>query len=179
MAEKNKPTPRFDRTSGAKINIVTEHAHIHRGKGYTFSTSFSIASGANADFLITAPQSQEVHLRVFEADTTGAPCDVTLYEGPFTVENSGSQVDPVNLNRNSSNVSSTFISKTASVTLNNSLTTQLEYHLINGAKQSGGSTPNATNEIDLENATPLQNLFRITNNSGGSVSAGVFFFWYE
>lgn len=171
-----KRVPRYDKFSGSNIIVVSEHAHIHRGQAYTCSQSFGLGAGETADITLTTPQSVTPHLRVFTTDLTSAPADMTFYEGPFTIENTGTLIQPQNLSRESTNVTSVTVSFTSSVTLTGS-ETQLEYHLINGARQSGGSTPNATSEWDLKGDTSY--LLRVTNRGAGAVDAGALVFFYQ
>ena len=98
--DKNRIKPKWDRTSGAPIFITTEHAHIHRGEGFSVSNSFSIANGGIESCIIYVPNSVFPHLRLFELSVSGAPVDLTLIEGPFTIAASGVVLTPQNMNRN-------------------------------------------------------------------------------
>lgn len=170
-------TPNYDADSKGDIVIITEHAHIHRGKAFTCSQSLTIGNNVTMDAIIFVPTSVFPHLRVWKFETDAAPFDTTLYEGPFTIENSGEICTPINLNRASSNVTSVAYSVVASVTLNNSLSTELEYHRVVGAKQTGGSVGEARIEFDLNHNTNY--LLRFTNVGAGASPGGLFLFWYE
>ena len=173
----NKQILKFDRTSGAAINIDTLHAHIHRGRAFTCSASITIGNNATHDAIIWVPNSLEPHLRIYRLDVDAAPFDITLYEGPFTIVNSGVQCVPRNLNRKSGNVSSMGIAVTAVASLVPGSFTQLEYHRITGAKQTGGSEENAVTEWDLKPDTEY--LIRMTNIAAGAAPGGLFIYHYE
>ena len=177
MPNGHKPILKYDKTSGAAIGIVTEHAHIHRGKAFTCSGSLTIGNNVTQDAIIWVPVSLEPHLRIYRLDVDAAPFDITLFEGPFTIESSGTLCPPVNLNRKSGNVSSMGFSIAASSTLVPGSFTQLEYHRITGAKQTGGSEENAVTEWDLKSATEY--LIRSANIAAGVTPGGIFLFFYE
>lgn len=173
----SKELRKWDKDSGGQITIETEHAHIHRGAGFTCSTSLAIANNAVSDTLIWVPNSVFPHLRVYQLDVDAVPMDITLYEGPLTVVNSGVICTPINLNRVSSRVSSLGVSFIASATLVAGSFTQLEYHRITAAKQEGGSEQIATLEWNLNPGD--QYLIRAVNVGAGAAPGGIFIFWYE
>ena len=168
---------KHDAESGGNIIVESEHAHIHRGKGFTCSNSLIIANDVTEDNIIWVPAGVNPHMRVYRLDVDATPFDITAYEGPFTIVNSGMLCPPKNLNRASSNVSSVGFSVVASVTLVVGSFTQLSYQRITAAKQTGGSEPNAVTEWILKSNTEY--LIRNTNVGAGAAPAGIFLFWYE
>jgi hypothetical protein len=175
LSSSYEPIAKDSKTGALKV-VDIEHAIIHDGRGYTCSDITSIANAATRDMIITNPTSLEAHLRVWEWDFSAAPGKVFLYEGPFTVEASGTACTLQNNDRNSSNTSSIGIYDVASVTITSS-TQLLEAHLITGGKQDGGSTPSAAVEWELKSNT--QYLMRAVNDSGGALVAGYYFFLIE
>lgn len=167
-----------DSKTSATRTVEIDHALIHDGKGFVSSQISSIVNNATYDIIVTNPQSNTSHIIYYEWEATGAPCYISLYEGPFTVENSGTIHTWNNCNRNSSNVTSAGITVAASVTITSS-STLLEQHVIPGAKQTGGSIEGATIEWELKQNTETQYLYRITNNSAATISAGFFIFNIE
>lgn len=164
------PTSYINNTS---IMIITpEHDKIHNGRGFECSGKASITSGASFLILIQTANCL-THLRLIHMDLTGAPADIYLYESP-TISNNGTLISLINKNRNSSLVPCTLIYHTPTVSVNG---TQLSYHLINGAKQSGGSNDNFEDEWVLNRNTKY--LLLITNNSVSTETLGFKFFWYE
>ena len=63
---------------------------------------------------------------------------------------------------------------TSSITLNNSLSTLLETHVLTGAKQSGGTIEGTAIEWIFKDNTDY--MVRFTNNSGAAISADSFMF---
>lgn len=177
MSDGHKQILKYDRESGAGIGIDTLHAHIHRGKAFTCSGSLTIGNNVTQDAIIWVPNSLEPHLRLYRLDVDAAPFDITLYEGPFTIADSGTPCVPVNLNRRSANVSSLGFSFAASATLVPGSFTQLEYHRITGAKQTGGTEENAVMEWNLNPGTEY--LIRMTNIAAGAAPGGIFIYHYE
>jgi hypothetical protein len=171
------PQGKDSKTSSTRV-LGIDHALIHDGKGYVSSIVASLASTASYDVIFTNPVSHTAHLIKYEWDTTGAPCTLGIYEGPFTVENSGTVYSWNNCDRDSSNVTSVGITVAASVTTTSS-STLIETHLIQGAKQTGGTIEGAAIEWVLKQSVETQYLYRLTNNSGGAISIGFFIFNIE
>lgn len=170
-----EPIAKDSKTGAVKV-VDIEHAIIHDGKAFTCSDITSIANGATRDMILTNPQSLESHLRVWELDSTGAPIRLYLYEGPFTVENSGTLKTFLNNDRESSNTTSICLYDVASVTVTSSATL-LEAHLVTGGKNTGGSTPAASVEWELKSNT--QYLIRAANDAGIGVNMSYYYFVIE
>lgn len=165
---------RFDGDSSANIGILTEHAHIHRGKGFTCSKKLgTVANNGVTDILFSIPSSVFPHLRVYRFSSSAAPADINLYSNP-TIGASGTACEVQNLNKVSSNVSSVQVFTAASASAVGSF---MEYSQVTGSKQEGGSEANATVEWDLNHETNY--LLRYTNLSGAGATVGFFSFWYE
>ena len=153
--------------------IEIEHALSHDGKAFVCTNITSaVANGANADTLLINPTSNFPHLRLWDYETTGAPATIELWEGPFTVSNTGTACSLNVTNRTSSNTSSLGVYNTSSITLNNSLSTRLESHTLTGAKQEGGTQQGTAIEWVLKDNTNY--LMRFNNASGGTVTAASF-----
>lgn len=155
--------------------IEIEHALSHDGKAFVCTTVASVASTGHYDILLVNPTSNFPHLRFWDWEATGAPGTIELYEGPFTGVGTGTFC-PLNVtNRTmSSNLSSLSVYIASSLTLNASLSTLLEDHVLSGAKQSGGTQEGTAMEWILNENTNY--LMRINNDSGGAISAGFFMF---
>lgn len=154
--------------------IAIEHALSHDGKAFVCTTVASVANTAKYDILLVNPTSNFTHLRFWDWEVTGAPAVIELYEGPFSGVGTGT-LCPLNAtNRTTSNVSSLSVYIASSLTLNASLSTLLENHVLTGAKQTGGTQEGTAMEWILNENTDY--LMRINNDSGGAISAGFFMF---
>lgn len=160
----------------AVVVMDAEHYRIHQGNGYTASGKLTIAQGGGQGFvLVDNPNGSYPHFRGYSVTGTGAPMDIYLYETPTTTAN-GTQLPARNNNRNSSNVAVLDIYSGPTVSANG---TELEYFLVVGTKQSGGSGVDLPVEWILKPATKY--LIRIVNNTtgAGTDSVGAHMFWYE
>lgn len=153
--------------------IEAEHTRIHESVAYTYSSKQTVLNGASLDFLVVVAAGSYPHLRKYTFVSSGAPCDIFLYEGT-TVSANGTIQTASNGNRNSSNTSDISVYLTPTVT---GVGTQIHYDLLGGTKQSGGSAETLPVEWILKPATNY--LLRVTNNSGSTVTIGTNFFWYD
>lgn len=160
----------------AVVVMDSEHYRIHQGEGYTASGKLTVAQAGGQGFiLIDNTNGTYPHFRGYSITSTGAPVDVYLYESPTTTAN-GTQISARNNNRNSVNTSVVDVYSGPTVSANG---TELEYFLLVGTKQSGGSGVDLPVEWILKPATKY--LIRIVNNTvgAGTDSVGVHIFWYE
>lgn len=122
-------------TQSLKI-IEAEHAKIYEGCAYETSGKFSVANGENLDFLITIPNTISfMHLFEYTFGSDTAPADIFLYEGS-TISASGNNMHVHNMNRLVPDNNKVLISSGCTVSTSG---LQLEYGLITGTKQEGGS----------------------------------------
>jgi len=177
-ADPTNPNARqaVDESNKAAVVMEAEHYRIHQGEGYTASGKSSVAEGGGEKFfLIDNTNGAYPHFREFSVVAGEAPMDMYVYESPTTSAN-GTAIPARNNNRNSSNVAVLDIYDGPTVSANG---TQLEYFLIAGTKQSGGSGGNVPVEWILKPATKY--LIRVINNvaGAGSTDIGIHMFWYE
>lgn len=163
-----------DAVSGAVQVIQWEHSRIHSGRGYTWSEKASVNNGATLYHLMDNGAANYPHLRLVLMQATSAPFDVALYESP-TIAANGTPNAVQNNNRNSANVSGLAIYDSPTVTSDGTL---LEYLLIAGTKQSGGSGDSGV-ETEWVLKPSTKYLLKMTNNSGGVATIGCRMFWYE
>lgn len=168
----NQPLP-VDR-SGRYIPIIAEeHSRIHEALGFTCTGKATVANGANFDILIKNPADNFPHFRFYAISSENAPADIFLYEAT-TVSADGSACNVYNNNRNSANTSNPSLFTGPTVT---GVGTEIEYSLIAGSKQIGGSAESITVEWNLK---PNENyMVRYTNNSGQNSTIGFHLFFYD
>ena len=142
------------------------HQLIHDGNGFHLSGKISsLANGSSYNILLNTGNT-ETHLLVIHMDVTGAPCDIYIFEDT-TVSSNGTTLSIHNTNRIKQLPYNGGAYHTPIVTGDG---TQIDYHLLNGAKQSGGSSEVFDFEWVLK---PNSNyLCRLMNNSAGSIDAG-------
>lgn len=169
-------TAYVDPFTGAIGTIEQEHLQIHEGKGYTLTKRVIIANvGGTYEFLIVVPADAYPHLRHIIVSSDGGPSDVDLYEDTG-VSDPGTEIDPYNNNRNSTNTPDMRVYDSPTVTADGTL---IEPILIPGTKQSGSFGSEGSNEWILkQNATYM---LRITNNTVGVGTSNYVLnlYWYE
>jgi hypothetical protein len=168
----NQPIP-VDR-GGRYVPIISaEHTRIHESLGFTCTGKSTVANAASFDILIKNPAGNFPHFRFYAFSSDGAPSDVFLYEGT-TVSGDGDACNIYNNNRNSGNTPNPSLFSEPTVTDDG---VEIEYSLILGSKQTGGSAESVSVEWILK---PDENyLIRYTNNSGQSATIGYHVFFYD
>lgn len=147
------------------------HQLIHEGYGFHASEKISSLTNGSSYNLLLQTSNTETHLLITHIDSTAAPCDIFIFEDAI-VSNVGTPVSVHNTNRINQLPYNGRLYHTPTITNDG---TQLEYHIINGAKQSGGSSEVFDFEWVLK---PNSNyLIRLTNNSTGTLDAGYELFW--
>jgi len=170
----------FDLYANAYTVIQEPHRMSH--DGFVFHSSgknTGLANAATADFLMSVPAGVYPHVQRVRLDLEDGDVDLAMYEG-VTTSADGGVITPFNTNRNSSNTSGAILTGTPTVT---DLGTLFHRHWIPptatgvGAK-AGIMDINAFGEEWLL-APSTKYLFRITNNSGGTIDYRWEFVWYE
>jgi hypothetical protein len=167
------PLPQ-DTISSSVKTIAYEHSRTHDGKAFLLNGSYSLANGATAYVLADNPAANYAHLRSFVVTCTSAPMSVELYEG-CTVSANGTSKNGNNMNRNSVTTPNLQTYTGPTVTADGTL---LEYTLIPGAKQSGGSADIGA-EVEWILKPSTKYALKITNSSGATVTYSLKMFWYE
>jgi hypothetical protein len=165
--------------SNAVETIETEHAQIHKEKGFFYSTNFTVANTTDKFFVLENPAGNYPHLRIIGISIEDTPCDFYVYENPTYTGGTARTV--YNLSRSSSNTPDLVVSEDPTVTANG---TQIEYQYLAGSGggpvgqgASGISTDDLPTEWILK---PNEDyLIRLYNNSGGAIDADLRMFWYE
>lgn len=156
------------------VTIDQEHNKIHAGLGFKISNKISaLTTGQSYVFLFKNAAATFAHLRKYRITATGLPVDIFIYEGPATTAN-GTELTIFNCNRYVATASNLKLYHTPTVTANG---TQIDYELLTGQKQSGGTGDDVAEEWVLNKSTNY--LLVITNNNNGSIDIGYEFFFYE
>jgi len=160
----------------ANVTITGFHYQTHLGNAYIASHKFlAVADDAVAEIYIKVPAGAEPHI-VFHRDLEGN-ADVELFEDTTTQGplNDGTAITPVNINRNSANVSVVEFFHTPTVLVDG---TQLliEWNAAGTGGVAGGSE-GSFDEFEL--AKGKNYLFRVTNRSGQARNIGMFARYYE
>ena len=152
----------------------TEHMRFMEGKSFETAIKATVNNGANYDVLIRIPSTlQYAHLFGYFYVTTSAPCDTFLFEGT-SVSNNGTTFATFNKNRMSDTTALTLLSHTPTIT---NTGVQIEYDLLHGSKQDGGSFKNFLGHMILKGDTNYPT--RLTNNSTGVATIAFSIHWYE
>lgn len=166
--------PPTDSVTGAIQTIDWEHSRIHNSKGYLANGKYTVANTATHYFLMSVAAATYPHLRALNISATAAPLDVYLYESPTTSAN-GTAITVKNYNRNSASVGNILCYDGPTVSVDG---TELEYFLIPGAKQTGGSGEDGI-QIEWILKPSTNYLIKVVNNSGASSDFALKLFWYE
>jgi len=171
-----------DPHSGAIITAEIEHAQIHAGNGYSLSGKVATLANTATMQILARTGAIPVHWRAATMTVSDGDCDIYFYESP-TITADGSLETSFNKNRLSTNTSTLDIYSTPTISANG---TELEYGYIpdasgggggGGGRSSGGEAQRVGGEWIL--APNTEYLVTVTNNSGGAISLGYTFFWYE
>lgn len=163
-----------ERYSRAMVSIGLEHAMVHSGRLFFASHIFSSVADANAVDCLFVCGARFSHLDVSIAHEGN--CTVALYEEP-TYSSAGTALTVTNRRRPnpSGSGSAVYHTPTISGTGNQLGGDRL---LPGGTKNFAvGGQKSTRNEIILRPRTAY--LIRVTNTSGGAISIGVEFDWYD
>jgi hypothetical protein len=158
--------------SGALKEISLDHAKIHEGKGFNTTANFAaVANDGVSNIVFKTPATGQIHMRLMEMFTTGTKYQSALYEAPTNAPADGTNMNVVNRNRISENVTSLTIKHTA--TINTAGATTLDSIVF------GGEAP--LRPLDLEYVLKPDTWYirTFTNKSGGAADINIFMYWYE
>lgn len=170
---------KFDKFTHAVTIIQEQHRHSHDGFMYHASGKVAaLGNGADQDFLLAVPALTFPHLQRFSISVEAGDVDILLYEGTTTSDD-GTPDGELNVNRNSANTPGSVLSLTPTVT---GVGTLLHTSWIPPTGAGVGSSAGVLDvtlgeEWVLKPSTKY--LFRVTNNSGGSIDLRYEFVWYE
>lgn len=153
------------------VTLGDEAGSVQEGKLYSHHAKISVPSDGSHNHLIQIDSGKH-RLQNYSFNSTVGPCDMFLYEAPFTDVNSlGTAGVFYNRNRESLNVSSSgfFVNPFIDV---NSIGTQLEYQLIEntsgGNNKPVGGGASGLREWVLKPSTDY--LLRFVNNDGANAA---------
>lgn len=170
-------TRAVDQLTGSVTTIDEQHRLIHEGMVYTcVDRQTSVANGANADWLLITngayPHFRKMHVALENADA-----DLYLYEDT-EVSGNGTEVTPRNNNRNSTRVSNTQVFSGPTVTdVGDTVLDQLYIPDTGGFFATAAQGEDIGEEWILKPNTNY--LIRLTNNSGGAITVGLYLSFYE
>lgn len=177
MPASTKKIRKFEKLSKATRAIEQEHAKIHDGDAHAFSDINTLASDGIGTYTITVPSSIFPHYRLIRLGATGSPFRYEVYEAPFFDANSsGTELFYMNMNRNSSKVTSTQVFKDA-FTDTNSLGERLEQEKFTAAGVQGGGTGSPTT-FEWLFAQGTNYLVRVINDDTTTESYDITTFMY-
>lgn len=168
---------RISPAGNALIVVETDHALIHAGKMHSVSGVISsLAAGATVYFH-GLTDIETVHFRAGEITVTGAPVNLSFYEGSDITAN-GTPVTAYNRNRGSS-ITPTLQVFSGPTIGGGGLGTELETGIIPvaGAGKQAGFASLFETEWVLASATSY--VISITNNDSVAVDVNYNFLWYE
>jgi len=164
----------IDGVTNAQMTVSHEHHEMHEGSHYFIKTYVENtgSSGTSDEFIFTTPANgKRIHAKASlyaDTDTT-----VNIYEGS-TVSANGTEVTPMNNNRNSTN--------TATLTAYAGPTVTDDGDIMWSSRNGGGRRAVGVGlgfnyEIIVKPETIY--LFRITKNTAADTVVDIDFFWYE
>lgn len=154
-----------DKYTGAQVIAVYEHHKIHEGEHYIVASYSQLNVGASLLFGVqTANEEEEVHM-TFGFVSTGQTT-FEIWEG-CTYDTSSSVVTPVNSNRNSSNLSSASVQKSASVTSWGTKIYEQKIGIADNPVKSIGGDHRASDEMPLRVNTKY--IYRFLSTSASNI----------
>jgi len=163
-----------DTITNSILVIEYDHHEVHQGSMFTvdwYPGDVSAAASANL-FIVTPNTTKWAHI-VPEVSSENEST-FYIYEGA-SYASSGTQIVPINKNRNSSTVSTCFVNHTPSTPSISGATLIRTIHW-GSSKAYGGFDRNALEFILKQNTTYL---FQVVNNSGGASWTHIMLIWYE
>jgi hypothetical protein len=165
------------------VHAITAVAEVHRMSHDGFMHHVSgkqtgIANAASAEFLMVVPADVRPHITRVELDVGAGDVDLLMYEGTTTSAD-GTALTSKTTNRNSIHTPGCVAYGGPTVTGDGT-----QFHQVWAPPTSAGVGQKVgIMNIALGEEWVLQPstkyLFRITNNSGGTISLGYEFVWYE
>jgi hypothetical protein len=151
-------------------NINTDHALIHQGYGFSFSTYISLSSSGVKTFCLTSPADLFIHLKNINIQTLGASIKMELLIDADVTVNTGTVVPLNNLNHNSTYTADSSIRE--SPTFTGGTVVRTIYALADSTNQiTGTATFNANeNQEYVTKDGGEQYIIRITNLSSSDAT---------
>lgn len=171
----------IDRESGASIISSAEHAHIHESRYFTCTGKVSVAAAASLDVLFSFGVGQVGHQTFIEFTFDEGPVSVELYEN-VTTTSDGTPANVRNHNRisrlDSGEAAITFSPISPVVSVDDLL---YEKYFPSGGNNQGLIVKRASSEwiFGPYNGLAQKYLWRITNESNGTITLGYEFEGYE
>jgi len=155
------------------INTGIYHYRVHQGIMFSADTSdVALAGAASLELLIRTPAAG-IHL-LYNA-SLGADASLSFFEAPTNTA-VGTQITPINHNRNTTHVATTLVYHTPTITVDG---TELDVLIMPGG--TGGNSQGSSGAIllDWELAPSTDYLLRLTNLTGQVQPAHLHANFYE
>lgn len=166
----------IDLFSGAIGTITQTHLKVHEGKFYQYTLDTTVAQAGGVLNILLKSNGSYPHYQYMKVNSGGNNVDIELFEEP-TVTDEGTLVTTIrNHNRNSSNVPSTELYLTPTVSADGEL---LESDWLHGTRVEGVVGGSGDYEWNLKALN--YSMLRITNNTTGAGSnrCVIKIAWYE
>ncbi len=161
----------IDEATRAIVSIEWEHYQIHAGNTFTILEVTDLGNGAVRDILVVSPDTAEWAHLVWEIEHE-LETSIQFYRGTTYTDN-GTAIVAFNRNGNSTNVATTLVYHTPTITNVGTLTGAIQQ----GSGKKAGGSDRLANEFILKQDTAY--LIRITNLTANNNLIFMKLNWYE